>query len=147
MTIQFIDLRLSEQANSDAAAVPIPATATPLVFGDIGIQTAGVLPANQGLVRVQLWGYVKVVGSPATNVNTISIFRNGALIFTTTIGVAINLENEAFGFSAVDFPPIAAVQAGQIRYTAEISTPAPNAANTAGARNFSGMAAAGNFTG
>lgn len=104
MTIQFVDLRLSNQAASDATPVVIPLAATPLVFGDIGIQTAGVLPENQSNVRVLLAGYVKTENNPLFNTNTLRVRRNGTIIFTTTFGVAISRENEAFGFSAVDVP-------------------------------------------
>jgi hypothetical protein len=149
MTIQFVDLRISNQAASDTMfPVVIPSAATPFVFGDIGIQTAGVLPANQGNVRVLLAGYVKTENNPQFNTNTIRIRRNGTIIFfTTTFGVAVSRENEAFGFSAVDNPPVADVAAGQIQYTVEIFTTTVDTFNNIQARNFSGVAAAGNFTG
>ncbi|WP_339171441.1 hypothetical protein NSQ55_04085 [Paenibacillus sp. FSL H7-0943] len=68
------------------------------------------------------------------------------IIFTTTFGVAISRENEAFGFTAVDIPAPAAVATGQIQYTAEIftNTAATDPFNNVQARNFSGVAAAGN---
>lgn len=68
------------------------------------------------------------------------------IIFTTTFGVAISRENEAFGFTAVDIPPPAAVATGQIQYTAEIftNTAATDPFNNVQARNFSGVAAVGN---
>ncbi|MEK5252613.1 hypothetical protein NST74_03955 [Paenibacillus sp. FSL F4-0125] len=146
MTIQFVDLRLSNQAASDNTPVVIPLAATPLVFGDIGIQTVGVTPDNQGNVRVLLSGFLKVENNPLFNTNTINVRRNGTIIFTTTFGVAISRENEAFGFSAVDVPPALAVAAGQIQYTAEIFTNAlaTDPFNNVQARNFSGVAAAGN---
>ncbi|WP_339317510.1 hypothetical protein [Paenibacillus sp. FSL R10-2734] len=146
MTIQFVDLRLSNQAASDNTPVVIPLAATPLVFGDIGIQTVGVSPDNQGNVRVLLAGFLKVENNPLFNTNTIIVRRNGTIIFTTTFGVAISRENEAFGFTAVDVPPPLAVAAGQIQYTAEIFTnaAATDAFNNVQARNFSGVAAAGN---
>lgn len=146
MTIQFVDLRLSNQAASDNTPAVIPLAATPLVFGDIGIQTAGVLPANQSNVRVLLSGFLKVENNPLFNTNTINVRRNGTIIFTTTFGVAISRENEAFGFTAVDVPPALAVAAGQIQYTAEIFTNAlaTDPFNNVQARNFSGVAAAGN---
>ncbi|AIQ18743.1 hypothetical protein NSS79_19015 [Paenibacillus sp. FSL L8-0436] len=149
MTIQFVDLRLSNQAASDATPVVIPLAATPLVFGDIGIQTAGVLPENQSNVRVLLAGYVKTENNPLFNTNTLRVRRNGTIIFTTTFGVAISRENEAFGFSAVDVPPAAIVATGQIQYTVEIFTnaAATDPFNNVQARNFSGIAAAGNFSG
>ncbi|MGF7048236.1 hypothetical protein J2T13_002743 [Paenibacillus sp. DS2015] len=149
MTIQFLDLRISNQASTDATPVIIPLAATPHVFGDIGIQTAGVLPANQDNVRVLLSGYVKTENNPLFNTNTINVRRNGTIIFTTTFGVAISRENEAFGFSAVDVPPAADVATGQVQYTAEIYTNAASTDtfNNIQARNFSGVAGAGNFTG
>ncbi|MEK3662526.1 hypothetical protein BSK65_23395 [Paenibacillus odorifer] len=147
MTIQFVDLRLSNQAASDATPAVIPLAATPLVFGDIGIQTAGVSADNQGNVRILLTGFLKVENNPLFNTNTVNVRRNGTIIFTTTFGVAISRENEAFGFTAVDVPPPAAVAAGQIQYTAEIFTnaAATDPFNNVQARNFSGVAAAGNF--
>ncbi|AJS57363.1 hypothetical protein [Paenibacillus sp. IHBB 10380] len=149
MTIQFVDLRISNQASSDTTPVIIPLAATPHVFGDIGIQTAGVLPENQSNVRVVLTGYVKTENNPLFNTNTIRVRRDGTIIFTTNFGVAISRENEAFGFSAVDFPPAVAVASGQIQYTAEIFTNAATTDqyNNMQARNFSGIAGAGNFTG
>ncbi|AIQ72483.1 MULTISPECIES: hypothetical protein [Paenibacillus] len=146
MTIQFVDLRLSNQAASDATPAVIPLAATPLVFGDIGIQTAGVSAENQGNVRVLLTGFLKVENNPLFNTNTVNVRRNGTIIFTTTFGVAISRENEAFGFTAVDIPPPAAVATGQIQYTAEIFTnaAATDPFNNVQARNFSGVAAAGN---
>lgn len=149
MTIQFVDLRISNQAASDATPAVIPLAATPLVFGDIGIQTAGVLPANTGNVRVLLSGYVKTENNPLFNQNTIRVRRNGTIIFTTTFGVAISRENEAFGFTAVDNPPAVDVLAGQIQYTAEIFTlaAATDPFNNVQARNFSGIASAGDFSG
>lgn len=149
MTIQFIDLRISNQAASDATPVIIPLAATPFVFGDIGIQTAGVSPENQSNVRVLLSGFVKTENNPLFNTNTINVRRNGTIIFTTTFGIAISRENEMIGFDAVDFPPAADVAAGQIQYTCEIFTnaAATDQFNNVQARNFSGVAAAGNFTG
>ncbi|SEP17911.1 hypothetical protein [Paenibacillus sp. OV219] len=148
MTIQFVDSRISSQADTDEAVlVTIPVAATPLLFGDIGIQTAGVEVANQGLVRVQLTGFVKVVVGPQFGSVTIQVFREGILIFTSTYTAVEALENEMLGFSAIDFPSAAYVANGQIRYTALIFTAFPNPATTAGARNFSGFATAGNFTG
>lgn len=149
MTIQFVDLRISNSASSDASPVIIPLAATPFVFGDIGIQTAGIPVANQSNVRVLLAGYAKTENNPLFNTNTINVRRNGVIIFTTTFGVAISRENEAFGFTAVDNPPAAAVAAGQIQYTAEIFTnaAATDVFNNIQARNFSGVAGAGNFTG
>lgn len=149
MTIQFVDLRISNQAASDATPVVIPLAATPLIFGDIGIQTAGVLPENIGNVRVLLSGYIKTENNPLFNQNTIRVRRNGVVILTTTFGVAISRENEAFGFTAVDNPPASDVSAGQIQYTAEIFTVAgaTDPFNNVQARNFSGIAAAGDFSG
>ena len=147
MTIPFLDLRLSSQSNTDAGAVAIPTIAAPLVFGDIGIQTAGVVPENVGQVRIQLWGYAKIVVAPLFGTVTIEVIRNDEAvpIFTTTYGAADSLDNQAFGFTAIDFPSIALVSAGQIRYRARVYTAAANPGTTIGARNFSGMAAAGNF--
>lgn len=91
-------------------------------------------------------GFLKVENNPLFNTNTVNVRRNGTIIFTTTFGVAISRENEAFGFTAVDIPPPAVVATGQIQYTAEIFTnaAATDPFNNVQARNFSGVAAAGN---
>ena len=146
MTIEFLDLRVSEQSESDANFTIIPLTATPLTFGDIGLQIAGVSPANAGNVRVQLWGYAKVNVAIALTTVTITVFKNGSPIFTTSATLGIGVQ-QPIGFSTTDFPVPADFATGQIQYTAQISVNVLNVATVAGARNFSGMAAAGNFSG
>ncbi len=54
MTIQFLDQRISVISQGGPAILIPLAPVAPLVIGDIGIQTAGVLPANANNVRVEL---------------------------------------------------------------------------------------------
>lgn len=147
MTIQFLDLRVSEQAENDTSPVAIPVTPG-LLFGDIGLQIADVSPANAGDVRVLLTGYAKISGLLVGSV-TISVFKNAIAtpIFTTTQALPIILAGDSnIGFSTTDLPVPADFASGQIQYTARISASGVGVA-TVGARNFSGTAAAGTFTG
>ncbi|WP_340023987.1 hypothetical protein MHI24_02490 [Paenibacillus sp. FSL K6-1096] len=117
------------------------------VFGDIGLQTVNVTPANVGLVRVTLNAYVKLsvdVSAIVQNDVTFIVYRNSTLIFSTTYPGNINNtvpQYEMVGITAVDFPPAGDVLAGQIQYT--IVASAIRTA-TLGARSFSGIAVAGN---
>lgn len=125
------------------------ASSLPYTFGDIGLQTAGVLPANADAVRVTLNAYVRLEMSVSANPTitpnaTITIRRNNTIIFTTVYQKAENetdITYELAGITAVDYPPAAAVLGGQIRYTISVST---NYGVTLGARSFSGIAVAGN---
>lgn len=153
MTIQFLDLRVSRHSTTDAATFPIPTTPARLLFGDIGLQTAGVSPANAGDVRVELNGYVKVRGlTVGLEQLTITVWRGdpgtGVPILTTTYGpIAVGLLEETWGFTAVDF--ITAPLSGQQRYTATIEKtlllPLVSTASI-GAASFGGTAAAGTTT-
>jgi hypothetical protein len=150
MTIQFLDLRLSQHSNSDAATTPIPTAPASLLFGDIGIQTAGVSLANAGDIRVLLNGYVKVSGlTLAVETLTIRVFRDTGggpvQIFVTTYGPVAATLQETWGFSVADFPP--APLSGEIQYTATIETDLALVSTAViGAANFSGTAAAGTTT-
>jgi hypothetical protein len=142
MTIQFLDLRVSQHSNTDAVTTPIP-VAPGFTFGAIGIQTAGVSPENAADIRVLLNGYVKVAGlTVVVETLTIRVFRDGTQIFTTSYGPVASLTQETWGFSAVDFHP-PAPPSGQIAYTATIETNLAASTATIGAANFSGTAAAG----
>ncbi|UQD51865.1 hypothetical protein C0971_07285 [Bacillus methanolicus] len=150
MTIQFLDLRVSRHSTTDAATTPIPTTPARLLFGDIGLQTAGVSPANAGDIRVELNGYVKVSGlTVGLETLTITVWRGdpgtGVPILTTTYGpIAVGLLQETWGFTAVDFLT-AAPLSGQQRYTATIESNVASL-STIGAASFGGTAAAGTTT-
>jgi hypothetical protein len=149
MTIQFLDLRVSDFHSTDAASTAI--TTAPLLFGDIGIQTAGVSADNAGDIRVLLNGYVKVSGiTVAVETLTIRVFRDTGggpvQIFFTTYGLSAVAPQETWGFSVADFHPPAPLS-GQIRYTATIETNLPVVSTAViQAANFSGTAAAGTTT-
>ncbi len=147
MPIQFLDMRVSQHSNDDAATTPIPVAPASLLFGDIGLQTAGVSLENEANIRVQLNGYVKVSGLGIGETLTISVFRDAVEIFTTTYSIGeVLVTEETWGFSAVDFPP--APLDGEIQYTATIETSGVLGITTAviGAASFSGTAAAGTTT-
>ncbi|WP_410514188.1 hypothetical protein PaeBR_07235 [Paenibacillus sp. BR2-3] len=150
MAIQFLDLRLSNQNPTDAPPLPVPPTATPALIGDIGIQTAGVLPGNEGDVRVLLAGHVTINTGvvEAAETITFTVLRNGVPIFTTDFIVQINAltDSELADITATDTPPAADVLAGEINYTLTVSSTAAVSLATLGARNFSGVAAAGTTT-
>ncbi|OIJ18542.1 hypothetical protein BKP45_19050 [Anaerobacillus alkalidiazotrophicus] len=151
MPIQFLDMRVSQHSDNDADTTPIPVAPASLLFGDIGLQTAGVLPENVGDIRVNLNGYVKVSGLALLEELTIRVFRNGDEIFTTTFDLPALLGaviDNTWGFSAVDYQPPAPLT-GEIRYTATIESTGILGLTTAviGAANFSGIAAAGTTTG
>ena len=139
MPIQFLDMRVSNINGNDATVLTIP-EAPGLLFGDIGIQVNGALPANLGDIRVSLNGYANVSGLMVGEKITIKIFRDLITpIFVTSYTVDSQFTN-TFSFNAVDFhPPVSSI--GQIRYTATIETDTPFA--VLGAANFSGMAVAG----
>jgi hypothetical protein len=148
MTIQFLDLRVSDFHSTDAASTAI--TTAPLLFGDIGLQTAGVSVDNAGDLRVLLNGYAKVTGiTVAVETLTIRVFRDTGggpvQIFFTTYGLLAVAPQETWGFSVADFHPPAPLS-GQIRYTATIETNLPVSLATIQAANFSGSAAAGTTT-
>ncbi|MFT9847110.1 hypothetical protein [Aneurinibacillus sp. REN35] len=138
MTIQFLDMRTSQDGGGALVA------ATSRLIGDIGLQTAGVSAANAGSVRVQLWGYAKVAQTAAGDTVTVTIQRNGATIFSTTLTARTALEQNYIAIDPADFPPAAAVLAGQIRYTMTIVSSAAATLEDAG---LGGEAVAGNFTG
>lgn len=148
MSIQFVDMRISLDSTQDTPGVEITSSSQPYVFGDIGLQTGGVLPANAGSVRVTLHAYARlqmgITAAPTLVPNaTFMIFRNGNPIFTTTYQKAASqtdISYEMAAITAVDYPPAAEVLNGLIQYTISVTT---NYDVTVGARSFSGIAAAG----
>ncbi|WP_143106676.1 hypothetical protein [Cohnella sp. OV330] len=147
MSIQFLDLRISEARNNSSGTSPVPTT--PTLFGDIGLQTAAVVgTANQNNVRVALWGTVGISAASAGLI-TITVERNsgdtpgsGSLIYTLTTGLAAR---EFITFHAGDFPPTAEVT-NQIRYTMFLSSSVAGM-NLDGPISFGGIAAAGTTDG
>ncbi|EFM12379.1 conserved hypothetical protein [Paenibacillus curdlanolyticus YK9] len=127
MTIQFLDGRLSVNRNDSSGTDGI--TDTPLLIGDIGLQTgAAALLGNEGDVRVALTGTVGIVVDGVVAELTFTIERNG----TSAPGSGVLILTEAFNtggvntigpvsISAGDFPPAADVLAGEIRYTLFVS--------------------------
>lgn len=148
MSIQFVDMRISQDSAMDTPELTLPAAATPYTFGDIGIQTTQVASGNEGLVRVTLNAYARIrleaaIGTMTDDV-AFNIFRNGTSIFSTVFPGSLSTTDPTYelgGITAVDFPPAADVLAGQIQYTAVVTT---NRSVTLGARCFSGIAVAGN---
>ena len=145
MGIQFLDMRISQGSTTDTSVISLVRSGA--IFGDIGLQTVNVTPANAGLVRVTLNAYVRLsvdVSIIVQNDVTFNIYRNSTLIFSTTYPGNINntdTQYELAGITAVDFPPASDVLTGQIQYT--ITASAIRTA-TLGARSFSGIAVAGN---
>ncbi|MFF2907660.1 hypothetical protein [Paenibacillus sp. NPDC057934] len=145
MSIQFLDMRISQDSTTDSPGVDLVRYS--YMFGDIGLQTGSVTPGNENLVRVTLNAYARLSVLPSViypNDVTFNIYRNGTLIFSTVYpGSTSDTETkyEMVGITAVDFPPAADVLTGQIRYT--ITAGAIRNANL-GARSFSGIAVAGN---
>ncbi|MEK4193316.1 hypothetical protein [Paenibacillus odorifer] len=145
MSIQFLDMRISQGSTMDAQNLNLVRSGA--IFGDIGLQTVKVTPANAGLVRVTLNAFARLsvdVSIIVQNDVTFSIYRNNILIFSTTYPGNINnttTQYEMVGITAVDYPPSTDLLTGQIQYTIVAS-----AIRTAslGARSFSGIAVAGN---
>jgi hypothetical protein len=151
MTIQFLDSRLSEHRN-DSAGVEV-LTATPTLFGDIGLQTASVVGTpNESDVRIELWGTVGVNGT-SSNTVTINIqrggsgvFVSGVIIFTAVNDLMDGPGNQLLTFHAVDFPPAAFVANREIRYIMFVSATGSTAVTLQGPVSFSGLAQAGTTT-
>ncbi|WP_151735956.1 hypothetical protein [Paenibacillus tengchongensis] len=144
MSIQFLDMRMSQDSTMDTP--PVSLARNGYVFGNIGLQTAGLAPGNAALVRVTLSAYVRLTVYPSVIVSndiTFGIYRNNSLIFSTVYPGDITELNNIYklvNITAVDYPPAADVLAGQIQYTAVVSA-IRNA--DLGARSFSGIAVAG----
>ncbi|SEO55868.1 hypothetical protein [Paenibacillus sp. OV219] len=132
---QFLDMRLSVHSNTSGGDTEL--TNTPLLIGDIGVQTAGAASMNVSNVRVLLTGTVSVIKfydpdiiivteeAILTSFITISIERGGTgtagtgtVIWEEVVDVSLlQLTIAPLSVNAGDFPPAAAVMAGQIRYT------------------------------
>ncbi|GMK41459.1 hypothetical protein PCCS19_45150 [Paenibacillus sp. CCS19] len=152
MAIQFLDERLSVHRNNSTGAEPIGAT--PLLIGDIGLQTVAAAPAgNAGLVRIALTGIVGIalVDAEILTTITVTIERNGTgtagtgtVIYTDSfIPPNTGFDIPPFSVSAGDFPPINIVVAGQIRYRLFISAGADSVFTLRGPAVFNGSASAG----
>jgi hypothetical protein len=148
MPIVFVDERISIFANDNTGALVL--TATPLLIGDIGLQTFTV--ANTAIaanVRIALDGTVKVTGDVELFATlTLTIERNSTGIAGTGVLIYTQIfETDGFesipplSITAGDFPPAAAVNAGQIRYTLFIAS--TGAVTLTGPVGFNGSAAAG----
>jgi len=139
MAIQFLDERLSIQSNENTGTGFL--SATPLLIGDIGLQTGSVDPGNEDSVRVALQGTVGFLGAvEVTATLTLTIERNGTgtpgtgvLIYTETFDTDGSASFGQMSLTAADFPPALAVLADQIRYTLFITS-------TSGSIVFSGPA-------
>ncbi|MCD1257998.1 hypothetical protein B5M42_003970 [Paenibacillus athensensis] len=155
MGIQFLDQRISiHRSDSDGTTV---LSATPLFIGDLGLQVLAAIPAgNTSNVRVALDGTVGIgtdTGIQATIRLTVERNSNG------TAGTGVVILTESFptagmtvippiSVTAADFPPAAAVLAGQIRYTLFIAVHVAEGTITlTGPVVFNGSASAGTTTG
>ncbi|MFC4778200.1 hypothetical protein ACFO9Q_15475 [Paenibacillus sp. GCM10023252] len=146
MTIQYVDLRLSMQDNGLGTPVLIPTTPDTAMFGDIGIQTTPVLPANVELVRVQITGSVLLLFQKNQVPITVNVYKNDdpSPFYTTSSKVPSGMVvTSTLGIHAMDFPTPAEVISGQIRYTATI-TQEEKGDTLMSARSLSGIAFAGN---
>ena len=132
----FIDGRTSQNASyANSIAVPILLINTPQLFGQIGLNTAGV----SGTPRVQLNGTISLQLPLALVGITITIVRGTTLsspvVYSATSTFDLSLlAPQVIAFNATDFnPPITS----QLTYTAFISS---NLLGTirVGPENFSG---------
>ncbi len=124
MSIQFLDMRISQDSVSDQPGVSLSSSSFPYIFGDIGLQTAGIASGNASLVRVTLNAYAHLTMTISANPTivpdvTFTIIRNSVPIFTTVYQKPASqsmteLTYEMAGITAVDFPPAADVLTGQI---------------------------------
>ncbi|AZN39844.1 hypothetical protein [Paenibacillus albus] len=140
---QLLDMRLSVHSNTSGGDTEL--TNTPLLIGDIGLQTAGVASINASNARVLLTGTVSVAKFYDPDVVvlteeailasfiTITIERggteiagSGTVIWEEIVAVGLaELTIAPLSINAGDFPPAASVLTGQIRYTMFISVDNP----------------------
>ncbi|MBW7476183.1 hypothetical protein K0T92_15675 [Paenibacillus oenotherae] len=152
MSIVFLDERISIHSNNSNGTDPL--STTPLLIGDIGLQTGGAIHSgNAANVRIALEGTVGLtVDTEAEPVITLTIERNGS----STAGTGVLIHQQVFdtdfirvfsplSITAGDFPPAAAVLAGEIRYTLFISSTS-DAIILSGPVAFNGSASAGTTT-
>jgi len=151
LAIQFLDERLSVHRNNSTGTEAV--TTTPLLIGDIGLQTvAAVSAGNSGLVRVALTGIAGIAfGIEETANITLTIERNG----TGTAGTGTVIYTDMFFIGdstfdippisvvAGDFPPASVVAAGEIRYSLFISADVDTGVTLMGPAVFNGSASAG----
>ncbi len=143
MPIQFLDQRVS----SFAPAAPVVIPTTPLLVGDIGLQTASVLPENAGDIRVELNCLIDapLTAAVAAVLYTIVVAREGTPIYTRIL-LGAQLAAQPFGFTVVDYQPPAPVD-GEIQYTVTIAAASLHTTETVARVEFAGSAAAGTTTG
>ncbi len=133
----FIDGRTSQNASTaNSIAIPITTINTPVLFGQIGLNTLGIT----GTPRVQLKGTLSVQLPLALVGITITIVRGtqitDPIVYSATSTFALSiLAPQVITFSADDFnPPITP----QLTYTAFVSS---NLLGTVrvGPENFDGI--------
>ncbi|GMK42524.1 hypothetical protein PCCS19_55840 [Paenibacillus sp. CCS19] len=159
MTIQFIDMRMSEHISIAIEDGEEINNSSALFVGDLGIQTFAVVGTpNQSDVRVWLSGTVTVlrpagIKTPPPDVK-LFIVRNGdgtstsgSLIYQMSFNSGTdNLTVSPISITACDFPDANLVAAGQIRYSLFITSASPPGTEDLfliGPVAFNGMACAG----
>lgn len=159
MTIQFLDMRMSEHISIAIEDSEEINNGSALFVGDLGIQTFAVVGTpNQSDVRVWLSGTVTVlrpggVQGPPADVE-LFITRNGdgtpstgTRIYEMTFNSGTEiLTVSPISITACDFPNASLVAAGQIRYTLFITSASPPGTGDLfliGPVAFNGMACAG----
>ncbi|MFC4809599.1 hypothetical protein [Paenibacillus sp. GCM10023250] len=139
MPKQFLDERIS--VISQGAAVAI--LGTPVLVGDIGLQTVGILPENTSNVRVILNAMIITTALGAASSYRVQILREDTPLFTADyLGADLASVNPP-SYVVTDFPPLAQVLTGQVRYTFTIQLTA-GAGGTVQGAFFGGVIAAGN---
>ncbi|PWW06509.1 hypothetical protein DFQ01_103413 [Paenibacillus cellulosilyticus] len=130
MTIQFLDVRLSEH-RSDVALSPIPIDKDDALFiGDLGVQTLPVVgTANQAKVRVWLSGVVNILRPDDVKGGTPSLRlfitregdgtpESGTLVYEMFFRIGtLQTTSYPISITASDFPSSSVVNQGQIRYS------------------------------
>ncbi|MDI4645940.1 hypothetical protein [Cohnella hashimotonis] len=151
MTIQFLDSRLSLNRNDSAGTQTL--SPTPVLLGDIGLQTAAVVgTANEGNVRVELWGTIGVSGVAASTVTVYvqrggsAIFGSGVIFYTAAVDLMDGPGNRLITFAAADFPPALFVANREIRYTMFVAAAGEPVVTVLGPVSFNGLAQAGTTT-
>ncbi|SET12161.1 hypothetical protein [Paenibacillus sp. NFR01] len=129
MPIVFLDERISVFSNISTGTTLIETT--PVLIGDIGLQTFAVANTpDASNARVALNGSVQLDGDVELFATvTLTIERNstgtagtGTLIYTEVFDTDGITSLAPLSITTGDFPPAAAVNAGQIRYSLFISS-------------------------
>ncbi|WP_143044335.1 hypothetical protein [Paenibacillus sp. CF384] len=148
MSTQFLDSRLSLNNTSSSGTEPL--TETPTLYGDIGLQTVNAIGTpNVNDVRIQLWGMVGVFRSESNAVDIFierggtGVFGTGTLIFSLNIELSAGPGHRDLTFVTGDFPPLADVVTGQIRYCMYLAINEPTDVILSGPVTFVGSASAG----